>query len=97
MALEFEQVSGRGVVYSYTRTESGARHPYFQGESPYLVGLVELAEQPGLVLLTNFPGATLERISVGAPVEVSFQPLDGGISIPQFFLSPSAHDEEAGS
>jgi uncharacterized OB-fold protein len=88
--LAFEQVSGRGTVYAYTETHSGARHPAFAAKVPYLVGLVELAEQPGLLMHTNFPGATLEMLRTGAPVTVEFEPLTDEISIPQFRLAPPA-------
>jgi uncharacterized OB-fold protein len=85
-ALAFEQVSGRGSVYAYTETRSGARHPGFAAKVPYLVGLVELAEQPGLLMHTNFPGATLEMLRTGAPVTVEFERLTDEIAIPQFRL-----------
>lgn len=92
--LETEPVSGRGVVYSFTRTESGARHPYFQKQTPYVVGLVELVEQSGLVLVTNFPGAQLEDLVIGDAVEVVFEPDENGAVMPQFRLVqvPNTHE-----
>jgi hypothetical protein len=88
--LGYERVSGRGRVYSYSLTVSGARHPYFAAAAPYLVGFVELAEQAELVMLTNFPGATAATITIGAPVVVVYQPLADGVVIPQFRLSDDA-------
>ena len=88
--LSFERVSGRGTVYSFTETVSGARHPYFQSRTPYLAGLVQLEEQPDLVLASNFPGASFDDLSIGAPVEVVFQELDDGVFIPQFRLTTTA-------
>lgn len=84
--LRFEPVSGEGKVYSYTLTVSGMRHPAFAAGGPYLVGLVELAEQPGLHLYTNFPGATLDDMKVGAPVAVEFEDRGQGVVLPQFHL-----------
>jgi uncharacterized OB-fold protein len=84
--LTYEQVSGKGRVYSYTETVSGARHPYFVAHTPYLVGAVELDEQEELVLHTNFPSAELESLTVGAPVEVEFEAITPDCSIPQFRL-----------
>jgi len=84
--LRFEPVSGQGTVYSFTLTASGMRHPAFTAKGPYLVGLVELVEQPGLHLYTNFPGATLEDMRVGAPVTVEFEERTGGMVLPQFRL-----------
>ena len=81
-----EAVSGRGTVFSFTETVSGARHPYFQATSPYLVGEVELEEQEGLILTSNFPGSTYADLEVGAPVAVEFQTITDDAVIPQFRL-----------
>src|SRR4249919_3611645 len=51
--VSFVEVSGRGTIFSFTETVSGARHPYFQSMSPYLVGHVQLEEQEGLILASN--------------------------------------------
>lgn len=84
--LSFESVSGRGSVYSYSQMASGARHPYFASLLPYLVGLVELEEQEGLLMWTNFPGASFSEISVGAKVQVVFETITPSVTIPQFVL-----------
>lgn len=85
-ALEFVSVSGRGKVFSFSETVSGARHPYFQSIVPYLVGMVELDEQEGLIFPSNFPGASYADLHVGAPVKVEFQEITDGVLIPQFAL-----------
>ena len=85
--VAYEEVSGRGTVYSFTETVSGARHPYFQSLSPYLVGLVQLDEQEGLILASNFPGARYEDLAIGAAVAVEFEEIADGVVIPQFRLS----------
>jgi uncharacterized OB-fold protein len=87
--LSYQPVSGRGTVYAYTETHSGARHPAFAARTPFLVGLVELAEQPGLLMYTNFPGATLPAMRTGAEVVVEFEPVSDDISLPQFRLADS--------
>ncbi|MDP1736198.1 MAG: zinc ribbon domain-containing protein [Caulobacter sp.] len=84
--LSFEEVSGRGAVFSFTETVSGARHPYFQSISPYLVGLVQLEEQEGLIFASNFPGSEYADLEIGAPVDVEFQEIAEGAVIPQFRL-----------
>ena len=82
--LVFEEVSGRGTVFSYSEIVSGARHPYFKSITPYLVGVVELEEQEGLHMFSNFPGSTLADLTVGAKVQVEFEEIAPGHSIPQF-------------
>jgi len=79
-----EEMSGLGKVFSFTETVSGARHPYFQSQSPYLVGQVELDEQAGLIMATNFPGSTYVQLSVGAPVRVEFETIADDAVLPQF-------------
>ena len=84
--LSFEEMSDRGTVHSFTETVSGARHPFFQAISPYLVGQVQLDEQEGLVFASNFPGSRYEDLEIGAPVMVEFQEIADGVVIPQFRL-----------
>ncbi|WIW89508.1 OB-fold domain-containing protein [Sphingobium sp. V4] len=79
-------MSGRGRIYSYTQTVTGARHPAFAKVTPYLVGLVELVEQDELFLYTNFPGATIEDLRVGKAVEVVFEKGPDDLAMPQFRL-----------
>jgi uncharacterized OB-fold protein len=84
--LTFAEVSGRGKVYSYTvmrqKTIAG-----FADEVPYLTALIELDEQPLLLLLTNLPGAHADNVRLGQPVEVQFDALSSDITLPQFRLA----------
>lgn len=87
-AEEFEEaeLSGRGVIYSYTRVDRPL-HAGFVDAVPYLVVLVELDEQPGLRILTNLvdvPDAAV--LSCGMPVEVTYEER-GQIYLPQFRLA----------
>jgi len=85
-ALSFEDMSGRGKVFNFTETVTGARHPYFQSISPYLVGMVKLEQQDDLIFASNFPGADYADLFIGASVEVEFQEVADGAVIPQFRL-----------
>jgi uncharacterized OB-fold protein len=80
--LEFQPVSGRGTVYTYTVTH----HRVVPGfdEVPYAVALVEMDEQPGLRVLSNILGVGPEAVHVGLAVEVCFEDLPGGLKLPQF-------------
>ena len=78
--------SGRGVIYSYSIVDRPL-HAGFVDALPYVVVLVELADQPGLRILTNLvdvPEGT--SLSCGMPVEVVFEDR-GGVMLPQFRLS----------
>ncbi len=87
-AEDFEpvEVSGRGVIYSYSVVDRPL-HAGFVDALPYVVVLVELADQPELRVLTNLvdvPEGT--PLSCGMPVEVVFEDRDG-VTLPQFRLS----------
>jgi uncharacterized OB-fold protein len=65
-----ERVSGRAILYSYTI----AHRQFVPGiEPPYVVALVELAEQAGLRLLTNLVNCRTEDIEIGMPVRPVFR------------------------
>ena len=83
-ATRFDEVSGRGVVFSYIVV----RHPMVPGfEPPYVVALVELDEQPGL-RLSAIIEADPTDVSIGQRVEVVFREIDGsGIMAPAFALA----------
>ncbi|MGX7680020.1 Zn-ribbon domain-containing OB-fold protein [Jatrophihabitans sp. DSM 45814] len=77
------EVSGRGTVYSY-EIATQAFHPYFADKLPFVIAVVELVEQPNLKLITNLIDFPLDGIEVGAPVEVTFRPLDENFNLPVF-------------
>ncbi len=81
--LRFEAVSGRGTVYTFTvmhqRDVAG-----FEKEAPFINIVVELAEQPKLLMVSNLPIAQRAKVSIGAAVEVDFEDRGDGVVIPQF-------------
>jgi uncharacterized OB-fold protein len=83
--LAFESVSGRGSIYTFTvmhqRDVSG-----FENEAPFINIVVELAEQPMLLMVANISSSEGERVRIGAPVEVYFEGRGGDIFVPQFRL-----------
>ncbi|MCC5886713.1 MAG: OB-fold domain-containing protein [Gammaproteobacteria bacterium] len=84
--LPFTPVSGRGVLYSFTLTRSGARHPAFVARTPYVVALVELAEQTGLLLFSNLPESDPGELEIGLPVEFYADVREDGVAVPEFRL-----------
>jgi uncharacterized OB-fold protein len=81
-------VSGRGVLYSFTVTYK-AFHPYFVDKVPYVLASVELVEQPGLLVLTNVVGPALAAIAltdvhIGMDLQVAFAPLGPEHMLPVF-------------
>ncbi len=70
MNATWTAVSGQGTVYSYSAVHRGPG-PAFQGDSPYVVVLVQLAEGPRV--LSHLVDCAPEQVSIGMPVTVTFE------------------------
>ena len=87
--LHWSQVSGRATIYSFTVVRQATTRG-FDDDVPYVVVSVELAEQSGLLMVTNLVGEyDLDRLEVGQPVIVVFERREGA-TVPQFRLDCDA-------
>ena len=85
--LKWEAVSGNGTLYThyicYDTSISG-----FEEKVPYAVILVELDEQPGLILMSNILNHQYDvfgkGLEMGLPLEVIFDKADDDTYVPQF-------------
>jgi uncharacterized OB-fold protein len=77
------EVSGRGTIYSF-EIATQAFHPWFADKIPFVIAVVELAEQPGLKLITNIVEADLAAIEIGDEVQVTWRQLDDEFTLPVF-------------
>jgi uncharacterized protein len=78
---DWNDVSGRGEVFAFTIFD----RPYlksFQDEIPYHVALIHLQEGP--MLYGNIVELGDDRIEVGLEVEVVFDDVTDGITLPRF-------------
>ena len=64
------------------RRSTGRRCRRLSATSPYVVALVELDEGPRL--MTNVVGCPPESVTVGMPVQVTWEPLSDGRNLPLF-------------
>ncbi|MGE0601044.1 MAG: Zn-ribbon domain-containing OB-fold protein [Dehalococcoidia bacterium] len=71
----WQQVSGKGVVYSYERIWHPV-HPALKDACPYLVVLVELPEAGNVRMVGNLLGDPMQDVPIGAPVEAVFEDHD---------------------
>jgi uncharacterized OB-fold protein len=76
------EVSGRGVLYSFT-TIRHLFHPAFRVDLPYIVARVELVEQAGLVLVANLRECSPEAAHIGMKLRVIFETVGADV-LPQF-------------
>jgi len=81
-----ESVSGKGNVFSFIVV----RHPAVPGHAPpYVIAVIELAEQPGL-RLTGIVDADPKAVTIGAPVQATVAEIgDSGMFAPRFQLVAS--------
>jgi uncharacterized OB-fold protein len=79
--VEWVNVSGRASVLSFTIVRRPVS-PAFANEVPYVVALVTLEEGPQM--MTNIVGCAPDEVSIGMPVEVTFEDWSDTISIPKF-------------
>ncbi len=80
--LKFEPVSGHGKIYSFTVMHQ-RDVPGFEQEAPFINLVVELNEQPLLLMVSNLPVSERERVRIGAAVTVDFENR-GDAVVPQF-------------
>jgi uncharacterized OB-fold protein len=85
--LAFETVSGRGTLWSWTTTYHGVLAG-FEATLPYTCLVVELAEQPGLFVVSDLVGREAIRgsLAVGMAVKVCF-PAGPEPPLPQFEIA----------
>ncbi len=78
-------VSGRGTVNSFTVNHQ----QWIPGSDPYVVGLVEITEQPDVRLMTNLVDCDPDLGLVGREVEVVFEHAED-VYLPLFRPAPDA-------
>ena len=78
-----EQVSGRGTLYTYTLPMQPI-HPYFIERVPYVYAVIELPEEENLKVVANVIDCPEEKLRVGMPLEVVFEEVAPGVTLPQF-------------
>jgi uncharacterized OB-fold protein/acyl dehydratase len=84
--------SGRGEVYSYVVHH----HPPVPGRTPpFVVAVVDLPE--GVRVVGNVIGCDPAEVSIGMPVELTFQKMDDEVTLPQWqpVGTPPAEPEQA--
>jgi uncharacterized OB-fold protein len=84
-----KEVSGRGTLYSHTVTVQ-AFHPYWIDKIPYVLATVELVEQADLKMPTNIIECREDQLKVGMAMEVVFEEVAPGLTLPLFRPAQSA-------
>lgn len=79
--IQWVTASGKGTVWTFTVTMQNGT-PGFAEEVPYVLALVELEE--GVKMFTNIVECDPGEVTIGMPVEVTFQRATDQISVPFF-------------
>ncbi|MFJ4291857.1 Zn-ribbon domain-containing OB-fold protein [Cupriavidus sp. NPDC089707] len=79
--LNWTRASGRATLHSYVISHMAM--PGWQGETPYVIAIVQLQEGPRM--MSNLVGVPADptRLTLDMPLEVVFEPR-GEMALPQF-------------
>ena len=70
--LAWEEIAGRGRIYSYERPHHPV-HAALNGRGPYIAVLVELPDYGNVRMVGNLLGDATQTVTIGAPVEAMFE------------------------
>lgn len=82
--IEWVQASGHGRVYTYTVCHVAA-HPAFESRVPYALGMIELDD--GVRMLAGIVDSDMDRLAIGAEVQVCFERISDEVALPMFRLA----------
>lgn len=77
------EATGKGKIWSFV-VYHVAYDKAFESELPYVVASVQLEEGPRI--LTNIVGCSPAEVKCDLPVEVVWEDIEGGFSLPKFKL-----------
>src|SRR5262249_13618985 len=80
-SLEWRQSPGTGTVYAVT-VEYKPQNPLMADRAPYAVALVDVDD--GIRMLSNVVGCPPGDVSVGMPVQITWEELSDGRHLPLF-------------
>ncbi|WP_306320115.1 MULTISPECIES: Zn-ribbon domain-containing OB-fold protein [unclassified Streptomyces] len=83
--FSYEPVSGRGTVRSWTVVRQSSL-PGLADEVPFVLVDVELEEQAGLRMVGRLLDGPNTPLRVGDRVQVAFEDVEPGVSVPAFAL-----------
>jgi uncharacterized OB-fold protein len=70
-------MSGRGKIHGYT-VMYDCRVRSLQPDQPFNIALVELEEDPAILMYSHLPGVPVDEVPVGADVKVTFEETSTG-------------------
>lgn len=83
MKADWKMVSGKGTVYTWSVIRRAA-DPAWAGDLPYIAAVIELDEQPSLLMPGNIVECDPDKVTAGMSVEVFFEDVTEKISLPKW-------------
>ena len=84
--LNWIEVSGRGRIHGYG-VMYDSRIRLLQADQPFNIALVELVEDPAILMYSNLPGVPVDEVPVGANVKVTFEETSTGQMVYEWVLA----------
>jgi uncharacterized OB-fold protein len=95
MQREWVPISGAGAIYSFSVVTGEGAEPQLPGARglPFAIAVIELDD--GIRMVTDFDTEEIEKLTIGARVEVFFEPINEQIQMPRFALAAAGDAEPA--
>lgn len=84
--LEWQEVSGRGKIYDYGVMHD-SRIRVLQANQPFNIALIQLEEDPEILMYAHLPGVPIDDVPLGADVRVVFEKTSTGQMVPDWELA----------
>jgi uncharacterized OB-fold protein len=81
--IDWKRLSGRGTLYSYTVVHH-AFSPLMKDRIPYIVGLIDLPDAPGVRLVTDLINVGLDDVRITMSLRSDFERLEPDIGLVHF-------------
>ena len=81
---EWEEASGKGIIYSFTISNIAGGSEFYINKTPYIIGIILLEE--GVRLMSNIVDCDHSSVEIGKKVKVVFKKLNEDIIFPCFTL-----------
>ena len=80
---DWKATQGHGSIYSYTVIHH-ASHEAVKPKLPYVVGVIEFADVPGVRLVSNITDIDPAQVRIGMPVQLWWDDIGEGMWVPRF-------------
>ncbi len=84
--LEWREMSGRGKIHGYG-VMYDCRVKSLQEDQPFNIALIELEEDPAILMYSHLPGVPVDEVPVGANVKVTFEETSTGQWVPEWEIA----------